>query len=186
MSWTSPTVEGLLGAGRDLTGRDLLTVTHPADALPVARALQPAEPAEPAAGLLQLRLPHADGTWRYVEASVADLRDDAEVGGIVLHCRDVTERHEREMELEDVAFTDPLTGLPNRAGFDRLIEQRLAAAGTEGVEPTTLLLVEVDGLTGVREDAGRDGHDLRRCPVVHGELGEAPPVFHIGPKGGLP
>ncbi|WP_029432849.1 bifunctional diguanylate cyclase/phosphodiesterase [Blastococcus sp. URHD0036] len=153
VTWASPTVEQLLGAGVDLAGRDLLAVTHAADALPVARALQRTEPA---GGLLELRLPHADGTWRHVEAAVADLRTDPEVGGIVLHCRDVTARHEREMELEDVAFTDPLTGLPNRTGLDRLIEHRLAVAGTEGVEPTTLLLVEVDGLTGVREDAGRD------------------------------
>jgi diguanylate cyclase (GGDEF)-like protein/PAS domain S-box-containing protein len=156
ITWASPTVERLLGAGSELAGRDLLTVTHPADALPVARALHSAEPGQPAGEFLELRLPHVDGTWRHVEASVADLRADAQVGGIVLHCRDITERHQREMELEDVAFTDPLTGLPNRAGFDRLIEQRLSIAGTESAEPTTLLLVEVDGLTEVREDAGRD------------------------------
>ncbi len=156
ITWASPTVERLLGAGSDLPGRDLLTVTHPADALPVARALRPAVEGEPAADLVLLRLPHSDGTWRCVEASVADLRSDAQVGGIVLHCRDVTDRQARERALEDLAFTDPTTGLPNRAGCDRLIEQRLAvAAGTDAVG-TTLLLVEVDGLAGVREDAGRD------------------------------
>ena len=150
VTWASPTVARLLGDGAPLTGRDLLTVTHPADVLPLARALQPGEPAgEP----VTLRLPHADGTWRYVEAGVSDLRADADVRGLVLHCRDVTERHRRERALEDLAFTDPTTGLPNRAGCDRLIEQRLAVPGAE---PTTLLLVEVDGLAEVREDAGRD------------------------------
>ncbi|MGY1769780.1 putative bifunctional diguanylate cyclase/phosphodiesterase [Blastococcus sp. SYSU D00813] len=153
VTWASPTVSRLLGDGVPLTGRDLLTVTHPADVLPVARALHPAVPGEPAGALVTLRLPHADGTWRHVEAGVSDLRGDAEVRGLVLHCRDVTERHRRERALEDLAFTDPATGLPNRAGCDRLIEQRLAVPGAE---PTTLLLVEVDGLAGVREDAGRD------------------------------
>ncbi|RBY82260.1 bifunctional diguanylate cyclase/phosphodiesterase [Blastococcus sp. TF02A-26] len=156
VTWASPSVERLLGAGTALTGRDLLTVTHPGDALRVARALHPTEPGEPAPELLELRLAHVDGTWRQVEAGVADLRSDAEVRGIVLHCRDITARHEREQELEDVAFTDPLTGLPNRTGCDRLIEQRLVVAGSEGVQPATLLLIEVDGLTEVREDAGRD------------------------------
>ena len=156
ITWTSPTTERLLGAGVELCGRDLLTVTHAGDALRVARALHPAATAEPAGGLVVLRLPHSDGTWRDVEASVADLRSDARVGGIVLHCRDITERHAREKALEDLAFTDPTTGLPNRAGCDRLIEQRLAAAAGPAPEPTTLLLVEVDGLDEVREDAGRD------------------------------
>ncbi|SEO90490.1 putative bifunctional diguanylate cyclase/phosphodiesterase [Trujillonella endophytica] len=156
ITWASPTVERLLGAGTVLTGRDLLTVTHPADAVPVARALHPALPGEETGDLLTLRLPHADGRWRHVEASVADLRADAEVGGIVLYCRDATARHAREKALEDLAFTDPTTGLPNRAGCDRLIEQRLAAAAEPGDPGTTLLLIEVDGLAEVREDAGRD------------------------------
>ncbi|MGY1739881.1 MULTISPECIES: putative bifunctional diguanylate cyclase/phosphodiesterase [unclassified Blastococcus] len=156
VTWSSPSVERLLGPGAALTGRDLLTVTHPADVLPVARALRPGEPEVGADELVTLRLPHADGSWRRVEAGVSDLRTDAVVGGIVLHCRDTTERHARERALEDLAFTDPTTGLPNRAGCDRLIEQRLAAAAGPAGEPATLLLVEVDGLAEVREDAGRD------------------------------
>ena len=36
---------------------------------------------------------------------------------LVLHCRDMTERHAREQALQSVAYTDPMTGLPNRAGF---------------------------------------------------------------------
>jgi diguanylate cyclase (GGDEF)-like protein/PAS domain S-box-containing protein len=159
VTWASPTVERLLGAGTALTGRDLLTVAHPADVLPLARALRPDAPGEPAGGLVCLRLPHADGGWRRIEASVSDLRSDRVVGAVVLHCRDVTDRHLRETALEGLAFTDPTTGMPNRAGFDRLIEERLAATASGAVADaptTTLLLVEVDGLAGVREDAGRD------------------------------
>jgi diguanylate cyclase (GGDEF)-like protein/PAS domain S-box-containing protein len=156
ITWASPPTDRLLGDRAGLHGRDLLTVTHPADVIPVAHALHRADPGGPAGDLLTLRLPHTDGTWRHVEAGVSDLRSDAEVRGIVLHCRDVTERHLREKALEGLAFTDPMTGLPNRAGCDRLIEQRLAAATDVATERTTLLLVEVDGLAEVREDAGRD------------------------------
>ncbi|MGY1746686.1 putative bifunctional diguanylate cyclase/phosphodiesterase [Blastococcus sp. SYSU D00695] len=155
ITWTSPAVARMLGAGTDLTGRDLLTVTHPADVLPAAHALHPdgAGPGESPCGRVVLRLPHTDGSWRHVEADVADLRARPEVGALVLHCRDVTERHAREQALEDVAFTDPTTGLPNRAGFDRVLEQRLV---DPAAPPATLLLVELDGLAEVREDAGRD------------------------------
>jgi diguanylate cyclase (GGDEF)-like protein len=46
-----------------------------------------------------------------------------------------------------------MTGLPNRAGFLRLVRQSLAdvAAG-----PTTLLMIELDGLAAARENAGRE------------------------------
>ncbi|RBY82039.1 hypothetical protein DQ238_05360 [Geodermatophilus sp. TF02-6] len=157
VTWASPTLGTTLGdPAPAVTGRDLLELVHPEDALPVARALRPAVTAPlPAAsaGLLRLRLPHADGTWRHLEASVSDLRGDAAVGAVVLHCRDTTERVERERALEQVAFTDPLTGLPNRAGCERVLEQALAAGAAPAA---SLLLVELDGLAEVREDAGRE------------------------------
>ena len=61
----------------------------------------------------------ATGEWRYLEAGVSDLRGDPDVGAVVLHCRDMTERHAREQALQSVAYTDPMTGLPNRAGCCR-------------------------------------------------------------------
>ena len=66
---------------------------------------------------------------------------------MVLHCRDMTERHAREQALQSVAYTDPMTGLPNRAG--------LPAAGPAGARggPTassTLLMIELDGLAAAR------------------------------------
>ncbi|MGY1812055.1 putative bifunctional diguanylate cyclase/phosphodiesterase [Blastococcus sp. SYSU D00820] len=152
--WASPTSDTLLGCTPGATiGRDLLALAHQGDALPLVRALHGPAPADTPASILTLRLPHADGTWRYVEASVADLRDDPDVRGVVLHCRDTTERHEREQRLEDVAFTDPSTGLPNRAGCARVLQQALDTGTADG---RTLLLIEVDGLALVREDAGRD------------------------------
>ncbi len=154
VTWTSPTLGTTLGDPAAVpVGADLLELLHPDDALPVARALQPGGGDAGPSGVLRLRLRHADGTWRILEASVSDLRSDTVVGAVVLHCRDTTERVARERTLEQVAFTDPVTGLPNRAGCERLVEQALAAA-----EPTSrsLLLVELDGLDAVREDAGRD------------------------------
>nr|WP_239521872.1 GGDEF domain-containing phosphodiesterase [Geodermatophilus sabuli] len=156
VSWASPAVAGVLGdPGRAVTGSLLLELVHPDDAVPVARALQ-ADGTGPADGLLLLRMRHADGTWRHLEASVSDLRRDADVGGVVLHCRDTTERVGREQALEQVAFTDPLTGLPNRAGCVRTLEDALVTAAVPGTTCRTLLLIELHGLDEVREHAGRD------------------------------
>ncbi|MGY1636451.1 putative bifunctional diguanylate cyclase/phosphodiesterase [Geodermatophilus sp. SYSU D00742] len=157
VTWASPVLGTTLGdAGRDVVGRDLLELVHPEDVLPVARALHRDADGVRSACSTTLRMQHADGTWRHLEASVSDLRTDASVGAVVLHCRDTTERVERERVLEQVAFTDPLTGLPNRAGWQRTVEQLLARAGDPGEPCTTLLLVELQGLEGVREHAGTD------------------------------
>ncbi|MGY1824171.1 putative bifunctional diguanylate cyclase/phosphodiesterase [Geodermatophilus sp. SYSU D00079] len=154
VTWASSALGATLGdPGRVVVGRDLLELVHPDDALPLARALH--RDGDGGASTA-LRLQHADGTWRHLEASISDLRTDASVGAVVLHCRDTTERVERERALEQVAFTDPLTGLPNSAGCQRSLEERLVRAGEPGVPCTTLLLAELQGLEEVREHAGTD------------------------------
>jgi diguanylate cyclase (GGDEF)-like protein/PAS domain S-box-containing protein len=159
ISWTSEALQRALGsAAPGLLGRPLLEAVHPEDmaslaaALPTRAADGPELPATEPVALLLLRLQDDAGIWRYLEAGVSDLRGVADVGAVVLHCRDMTERHAREQALLGVAYTDPMTGLPNRAGALRALQQ----AVTEPAEgPVTLLTVELDGLAAVSENAGR-------------------------------
>jgi diguanylate cyclase (GGDEF)-like protein len=137
-----------------LDGVLLAELVHPEDADAVRSWLADGSPS----GLRSFRLPDGTGGWRVLEAGVSDLRADADVRALVLHCRDVTARLDREHELSSLAFTDPLTGLPNRAA------QRVAVAGLldESAPPAApaaevaLLLIEVHGLHQARENAGRD------------------------------
>ncbi|SFE71532.1 putative bifunctional diguanylate cyclase/phosphodiesterase [Blastococcus tunisiensis] len=158
ITWASPALDRALGAAAaDLVGEPLLRCAHPDDraglmsALPVGGSVPSRVP--PESGLLTLRLQDAEGEWRCLEAGVSDLRTDPDVGAVVLHCRDMTERHAREQALQAVAYTDPMTGLPNRAGLLRVVQEAMTGPGTDG---TTLLMIELDGLAGVRENAGRD------------------------------
>ena len=66
----------------------------------------------------------------------------------------MTDRHAREQALQSVAYTDPMTGLPNRPGFLRLV--RDVARRRRRAAPTTLLMIELDGLAAARENAGRE------------------------------
>jgi diguanylate cyclase (GGDEF)-like protein/PAS domain S-box-containing protein len=153
VTWASPALERVLGpAAAQLVGRPLLEAVHPEDQSGLAGALAADGGA---AGLLGLRLRDADGVWRCLEAGIADLRDDGDVGAVVLQCRDMTERQARERSLQSVAYTDPMTSLPNRAGVLQLLDERLTAA-VHGEEPGTLLMVELDGILTARQHAGRD------------------------------
>jgi PAS domain S-box-containing protein len=57
---------------------------------------------EPETSLPAIRVRHADGHYRWVEAIASNLLNDAAVKGIVLNARDVTERKERETEKENI------------------------------------------------------------------------------------
>ncbi|MFW3169435.1 putative bifunctional diguanylate cyclase/phosphodiesterase [Geodermatophilus sp. CPCC 206100] len=155
ITWASPALATTLGDPLSpARGRGLLELVHPEDAGPLADALGSADAGPSAPGPLVLRMRHTDGSWRHLEAAVSDLRRDADVGALVLHCRDTTDRVERELALEQLAFTDPLTGLPNRAGSQRALEVALAEAGTPDTPFRSLLLVELADLEEVRDNAG--------------------------------
>ncbi|MGY1608519.1 MULTISPECIES: putative bifunctional diguanylate cyclase/phosphodiesterase [unclassified Geodermatophilus] len=158
VDWASPALAALLGTTpADLAGRDLLTgaagrpgTMDPEDAARLRRVLDGGP--DGTAGLVTLHLRDAAGGVRCLEASVSDLRAEESVAAVVLHCRDVTEREARERALEEVAYADELTGLPNRAGW----HAALAAAVSGPVPGPAVLLVDVRGLDAVREHAGRD------------------------------
>ncbi len=70
------------------------------------------------------------------------------------------------VQLED-AFTDPLTGLPNRRGLGARVDRWLADP-----EPVTLLAVDLDGFRRINEEAGHDTGDrvLQRVAAQLTEL----------------
>src|ERR671916_111923 len=50
---------------------------------------------------LEFRVPHKNGSWRYLEHVVNNLLDDPAVRGVVITSRDVTERKEAERKLRE-------------------------------------------------------------------------------------
>ncbi|SDX66966.1 PAS domain S-box-containing protein/diguanylate cyclase (GGDEF) domain-containing protein [Modestobacter sp. DSM 44400] len=176
VTWAAAVLEqAAVAAGSGLVGRPLPTVVHPADADAVTTWLAAEATTAGLTGLRTFRLPAADGSWRVLEAGVSDLRADADVRALVLHCRDITARLDREDELHSLAFTDPLTGLPNRAAQLAVLGRRLGAladgAGGRSVDGSedgtdeddvaaSLLVFEVQGLLESRENVGGDVVDL--------------------------
>jgi diguanylate cyclase (GGDEF)-like protein/PAS domain S-box-containing protein len=141
---------------RDLEGKALRDVVHEDDRHELHRALNPTAGDDAARGPV-FRLRVRNGAWRQFE-TVRTAMSDPGQDGLVLHLRDVAGRRGAELELERLAYTDYLTGLPNRA---RLMAA-LAAAGDRvaaGGAPACLLLLDLDGFKPVNDVAGHEAGD---------------------------
>jgi diguanylate cyclase (GGDEF)-like protein/PAS domain S-box-containing protein len=152
---------------RDLEGRALRDVVHPEDRHELHRAADRGNPRTSADRRNPVvRLRGRDGSWRAFEsvrtASSADLPTGAGAGpvrgdGVVLHLRDVAGQRSAELELERLAYTDYLTGLPNRARLmAALTDARSRAARGE---PASFLLLDLDGFKLVNDVAGHEAGD---------------------------
>jgi diguanylate cyclase (GGDEF)-like protein/PAS domain S-box-containing protein len=104
------------------------------------------------------RLKHSDGHWVHVETSIADMRTDPDVGGIILTSRDVTARRASEAQLRHRAFHDPLTQLPNRALFYDRIEHAQVRAAREG-HRVAVCMLDLDDFKGVNDTLGHAAGD---------------------------
>jgi diguanylate cyclase (GGDEF)-like protein len=158
------------------TMRDAVLVAdahgHVVDLNPAAVALFGGRAGElvgsPVAGLLSefaepMGLPDPgvyDVRWRAshrdIELAVTGLRDArGATAGRVLVLRDVTDRRELERELRQLAYTDRLTGLPNRALFhDRLEQALVMAARREG--PAAVLFLDLDRFKIINDSLGHE------------------------------
>jgi diguanylate cyclase (GGDEF)-like protein/PAS domain S-box-containing protein len=141
---------------RDLEGKTLRDVVHEDDRHELHRALNPSADDEAAGGAV-FRLRVRDGSWRQFE-TVRTAMSDPGQDGLVLHLRDVAGRRGAELELERLAYTDYLTGLPNRARLMAALTvagDRVAAGGA----PACLLLLDLDGFKPVNDLAGHEAGD---------------------------
>ncbi|KQS68858.1 bifunctional diguanylate cyclase/phosphodiesterase [Modestobacter sp. Leaf380] len=153
VTWSSSALTDLLGLDPGRTvGQELTATVHPDDAPGLVTALSATDRDETAEGRTRTaRLRHTDGGWRLIQVRIRDLREDPDVGALVLHCRDVT----REAVTPDdtdrplVATTDPVTGLPNRAALVQRLAHLLRAPGTAN----SLVMV---GLTGLPDGSAGD------------------------------
>ncbi len=95
--YVSPSAVRLLGESS--VGASLLGFVHPEDTEVVPRTLGRVL-AEPESRVqVELRLRHADGTWRVIEASAINLLEDPAVAGILVNSRDITQRRAAEDRL---------------------------------------------------------------------------------------
>jgi diguanylate cyclase (GGDEF)-like protein/PAS domain S-box-containing protein len=153
---------------RELEGRPLSEFVHDEDRAELTAALAAGTDPDQGRGRV-FRLRSRDGRWpayetvRVVpsgalEGPRAGTTDASGSAGLVLHLRDVDDRRQSELELQRMAYTDYLTGLPNRARL--MVALDGARSRTADGDSACLLLLDLDGFKAVNDIAGHDAGDL--------------------------
>lgn len=150
--YASPAASARLGVGQqELVGQLWHARVHPNDLPRAAEALIACRRGEAPITFLA-RVRHGDGSWRSFDIPLRLVPETAPGSGrpVLAHFRDVTDvtRRQRELEqqnleLEEAAGTDPLTGLANR----RRLTDVGGAAWTSAASlrnPFSMLVVDVD------------------------------------------
>ena len=125
------------------TYQDLVETAEP-------RALGPAAFGE----VVELDLQRLDGRWITCEAVAQDRQGDPDIGGIVVHLRDVDARKRLEQRLHHLAYHDVLTGLGNRVRLGEQMSSLLAEGRLEAV-----VVLDLDDFKRVNDTAGHDAGD---------------------------
>ncbi|WP_227413639.1 EAL domain-containing protein [Cytobacillus luteolus] len=111
--------------------------------------------------LFEMPLLHVDGSVRDIEISVTNLIDEWGIEGIVLNYRDITEKKKADQLINDLAYRDSLTHLPNRAFVTEVLEKIV------GSEQFVLMFIDLDRFKIINDTDGHLVGDLALLEIAN-------------------
>ncbi|WP_256948945.1 PAS domain-containing protein [Halorubrum ezzemoulense] len=104
ITYVSPAITRILGYDpSELVGHEGFEFVHPEDRERNADALEGVLSNPSESETVEVRFRHADGSWRWIEATIQNRVDDDIIDGILVSSRDITERKEYEREARELA-----------------------------------------------------------------------------------
>ena len=107
---------------------------------------------------------------------------DGKVVGVIGTMQDVTDRKDAQRQLEHLAYTDPLTGLANRALFKTSLATMIEGCRREG-RTGALLLIDLDHFKEVNDSLGHAAGDEllgRVARILRSQLGASAFIARLG------
>lgn len=141
--------------------RNFRELIHPEDMPQVKRAFREHMVGRHRLYQIELRARHRSGSyvWLLSRGKVVERNDAGGPIRAVGTITDISQKKHLEAALEHAASHDPLTGLANRATFDRALEQAHRRLNRD-LAPFAVLLIDVDHFKGVNDVHGHVAGDV--------------------------
>jgi diguanylate cyclase (GGDEF)-like protein/PAS domain S-box-containing protein len=153
----------------ELVAQPFSELLHPSDQPAFAAGLKKALTASALPVMVDCRFRHKLGSWTHCEVTITNLLHRSSSQALVLNIRDVTDRKDVEERLAYLGAHDPVTNLPNRIAFRRLVDEALERSAPG--RTIAVLALDIDDFKLVNDALGqRAGDDV--LGMVGGRLGK--------------
>ncbi len=154
IDYVNPTVEKVLGyRPLELEDEKIDLILH-SDYTQTLRVLTTVRVFSTSSEPVEMIFLHKDGSFRYLEAIVSSLSGSIGFGKTLITLRDVTQRKEAEIKLYKRAYTDPLTGLPNRSLFSEKLQEAFNEARGNKEDKFAVLFLDLNGFKQINDTFG--------------------------------
>lgn len=150
--YVSPPVTRVLGHDPEFSSsRNAFEYVHPADLEYIQTEFNNFIIEDRKVLMVEARVQHSNGSWRWVEGVCTNLLSDPEISAIVVNFRDISERKNAVEKSKYQYYHDSLTDLPNRNYFTQKVTEMIESRGDQVLG---VVIIDLDRFKLINESLG--------------------------------